>query len=157
MCSYNGFDYYRAPLITSTYSVAKLHAIILVIKGNAIPQMWKIHWAKHLQFQPHGVFAGILSQYLGQKCLLFSMIKEESLYSAVYYIMNYMYLSSCICCFHKYQAIWRRIRLIQRIGNTNGFYTINVMKGREAMCLISYQDVCHFRTGRYTNRKLPLF
>ena len=54
--------------------------------------MWKIHWAKLLQFQPHGVFAGILSRYLGQKCLLFSMIKERSLYSAVYYIMNYMYL-----------------------------------------------------------------
>ena len=61
----------------------------------------KIHWAKLSQFQPLKVFVGILSQCLGQKCLLFSIIKERCLYSDTYLIMSYMHLSSCICGFHK--------------------------------------------------------
>ena len=41
----------------------------------------KIHWAKHLQFQPHALRFSqeILSHCLGQQCLLFSIIKERHL------------------------------------------------------------------------------
>ena len=41
----------------------------------------KIHWAEHLWFQPIEVFAEIFLRFLGQKCLLFSIIKERCLYS----------------------------------------------------------------------------
>ena len=30
-------------------------------------------------------------------------------------LINYVCLSSCICCFHEYQAIWGRIRFLQRM------------------------------------------
>ena len=44
-----------------------------------------------------------------------------------------MHLSNCICCFHKYQAIWERNRLLQRIDNTNEPNVVRTMKEREVM------------------------
>ena len=40
----------------------------------------KIRWAKCSRFQPLEVFVEILSRCLGQKCLLFIIIKESHLY-----------------------------------------------------------------------------
>ena len=48
---------------------------------------------------------------------------------------NILHLSSCICWFHKYIAIWGRIRLLQRIDNTKNdpYNAVSVMKGREVV------------------------
>ena len=74
----------------------------------------------------------ILSQCLGQSCLLFSVIKERCLYlNAYYFIMYFVWLSSCIRCFNEYQVIWGRMRLLQRINNSSDSYVVSVIKGRE--------------------------
>ena len=62
-----------------------------------------------------------------------SIIKKRCLYSDAYFIMSYVHLSNCICCFHKYQAIWERNRLLQRIDNTNEPNVVRTMKERKVM------------------------
>ena len=43
-----------------------------------------------------------------------------------------MHLSSCICCYHKYQVIRGRIGMdCSRELNTNDPHTVDVMKGKE--------------------------
>ena len=58
--------------------------------------------------------------------------------------MSYVQLSSCICCSHKYQAIWKRNRLFQKIDNTNDPNVVRIMKEERLWAmyvyLIKFQD-----------------
>ena len=79
-------------------------------------------------FSPMKSFKGMLSRWLGQKCLLFSIFKERRLYSGAYLIMSYVYDEV-----DEYQAIWGRIRLRGRIDNTTDLTLVREMEGREAV------------------------
>ena len=78
-------------------------------------------------FSPMKFFKGMLLQWLGQKCLLFSIFKERRLFH------NELRLSFT----DEHQAIWGRIRLLQRIDNTNDLTLVlalvREMEGREAV------------------------
>ena len=73
---------------------------------------------------------GILLQCFDQTApLIISTIKEGCLHYGVYFMMSYMYLSSCIHCFHEYEITRGRIKLLKTIDNTNDHHKLNEGKG----------------------------
>ena len=85
-------------------------------------------------FRPYEDPAGIiLLQYLGQKYLLFIIMKDRCLYSGAYSIMNYMHFSSHVCCFHEYQPIWGKVDCSRQSIIPLTLNIVSVMKGREVV------------------------